>query len=83
LIVFALEGDSTMTRFFFFRPATADFFISTTSQPLIKPAVVFAFEPATIPILGTSATHPYYTYSSSVKSRGGSHALHRSAQVEE
>src|SRR5947209_2427922 len=61
LIVLALAGDSTMTRFFFFRAATLG------SSPLAGVAVVLHEGLATITILGKSATHPYYTALSSVK----------------
>src|SRR5207249_1412687 len=60
LMVFALAGDSTITRFFFFRAATCGSSV----------AVVFLPELATIIILVASATHPYYTGLSSVKSGG-------------
>src|SRR5437660_661762 len=74
LIVFALAGDSTITRFFFFRAPT-DHSLRSRAKPQAAPAalaVVSFHVLATIAILGVAATHPYYTACQSVKPAAGS-----------
>src|SRR5438874_5654559 len=72
LIVRALAGDSTMTRFFFFRAATANSSKSNSARGWVRGLRLALCPNANLlQSYVASATHPYYTASSSVKSASG------------